>query len=234
MHSMDAQMTESASISATKSILKGPTAVIRTFEADISESIPIEARLRSAGYAVTHYMGLSSLLENYDGQQPGCVVLRLSETEPEAVLSAQKSLRKMNLPATTVIVARQPTVSQVIDLMRNGAVDVLQDPFGDELLFARIDEAVSRDAADRARLTRIQTIRRQLERLTLREKQVLFPLGRGETPKSIATRFNLSVKTVQSHRANIMRKLSLDNYAALIHFAVESSTVGGVAPAPAY
>ena len=60
------------------------------------------------------------------------------------------------------------------------------------------------------------------ERLTSREREIVQLLAEGNSNKAIATRLDLSVKTVETHRAAIMRKLDLNSLADLIRFAIRN------------
>lgn len=66
-----------------------------------------------------------------------------------------------------------------------------------------------------------------LESLTTREREILTLIAQGLTTKDIAARLNLSVKTAENHRANLMRKLNLHNAAALTRFAMEQGLMRG-------
>jgi len=63
------------------------------------------------------------------------------------------------------------------------------------------------------------------ERLTSREREIIQLLAEGNSNKAIATRLDLSVKTVETHRAAIMRKLDLNSLADLIRFAIRNHIV---------
>lgn len=63
--------------------------------------------------------------------------------------------------------------------------------------------------------------------LTPRESEILSALGRGESSKQIATALSLSVRTVETHRQSIKRKLGIDGQAELIKYAVEHTRHGG-------
>jgi len=65
----------------------------------------------------------------------------------------------------------------------------------------------------------------QTDRLTHRETEILKMLGEGYQNKEIATMLNISVKTVEKHRANIMGKLDLHNAAALTAYAFEKGLI---------
>jgi DNA-binding NarL/FixJ family response regulator len=64
-----------------------------------------------------------------------------------------------------------------------------------------------------------------VERLTSREREIVQLLAEGHSNKSIASRLNLSVKTVETHRASIMRKLELNSLADMVRFAVRHCIV---------
>lgn len=62
-------------------------------------------------------------------------------------------------------------------------------------------------------------------RLTSREREVLQLLAEGKSNKEVATSLSVSVKTVETHRANIMRKLDLHSVSDLVHYAVRNRIV---------
>lgn len=70
----------------------------------------------------------------------------------------------------------------------------------------------------------------RLDRLTAREREVLVGVARGQTTKEIASDFNISARTVETHRAAIMRKLDIRSVALLTQFAIRE---GLIAPPPA-
>lgn len=63
--------------------------------------------------------------------------------------------------------------------------------------------------------------------LTVREKEIALMLGKGDTNREIAAALNISIKTVDTHRGNILEKLQLKNNAKLVLFLVRE---GKVAP----
>jgi DNA-binding NarL/FixJ family response regulator len=69
--------------------------------------------------------------------------------------------------------------------------------------------------------------------MSLRESEILACLARGRSSKQIAQELNLSVRTVESHRQNIKRKLNLDGQAELIKYAVEHCSDFGATPGAA-
>jgi DNA-binding NarL/FixJ family response regulator len=72
-----------------------------------------------------------------------------------------------------------------------------------------------------ARMIQAQSMQTPLERLTPRELDILDALAEGLSSKQIALQHGLSVRTVETHRLNLKRKLDIDGQAELIKFAVE-------------
>jgi DNA-binding NarL/FixJ family response regulator len=62
-------------------------------------------------------------------------------------------------------------------------------------------------------------------RLTPREREIVYLLTQGKSNKEVASALNISVKTVEAHRANIMHKLNLPSFADLVHFAIRTGIV---------
>ena len=61
--------------------------------------------------------------------------------------------------------------------------------------------------------------------LTAREREILQLLAEGKSSKEVATSLNISVKTAETHRANIMRKLNLHSMSALVRYAVRNKII---------
>jgi DNA-binding NarL/FixJ family response regulator len=71
----------------------------------------------------------------------------------------------------------------------------------------------------------------KVARLTFREREVLQLIGEGETNKEISTTLNVSLKTTETHRSNLMRKLKLHSVAELVLYAVRNEIVHVSLPA---
>jgi DNA-binding NarL/FixJ family response regulator len=61
--------------------------------------------------------------------------------------------------------------------------------------------------------------------LTKREREILKMLAEGQSVKEIATAFELSVKTVEAHKFNLMRKLDIHNKAQLVQYAIQKKII---------
>jgi DNA-binding CsgD family transcriptional regulator len=63
------------------------------------------------------------------------------------------------------------------------------------------------------------------ERLTPREREIVQLLSEGKSSKEVAAMLNISVKTAETHRANIMRKLSIHSVSELVRYAVRNQII---------
>jgi FixJ family two-component response regulator len=103
--------------------------------------------------------------------------------------------------------------------MKKGAVDFLTKPFHDKELLQVIEKAIEKDTYARAEYDEILDIRRRIERLTLRENEILGYIITGMLNKQIAFDLGIAEKTVKVHRGRIMEKLCVDSVAELVRLA---------------
>jgi FixJ family two-component response regulator len=117
--------------------------------------------------------------------------------------------------------ARHGNVQVAVHAMKAGAVDFVEKPFDNELLLDRIQKAVAESVRARGeRIKRIE-IAERMQLLTSREREVLDLVVAGQTNKGVARRLDISEKTVEIHRANVMRKMKAKSLAALVKMATD-------------
>jgi DNA-binding NarL/FixJ family response regulator len=121
-------------------------------------------------------------------------------------------------------------VEYVTQAVRAGASGyVLKDSPGAEIIRAIgavLDGKTYFSEGLSARLIHASAMRDPIERLTPRERDILDQLAEGLSSKQIAQRNGLSVRTVETHRLNLKRKLEIEGQAELIKFAVEHRRTG--------
>ena len=135
-------------------------------------------------------------------------------------LELQRELTERAIDLQVVILTGHGNVPVAVQAMKAGAVDFIEKPFNNELLLDRVQTAVAQSLrSGSAREEHDEAVRR-LDTLTPRERQVFDLVVSGETNKGIAHRLTISGKTVEIHRANVMRKMFARSLASLIHMAV--------------
>ena len=98
-------------------------------------------------------------------------------------------------------------------------------PVGRETLFDALQQALARDAVQRAVRAEAQRHEQRLAVLTAREREVFDRVVAGRLNKQIADDLGISIKTVEAHRANIMEKLGANTVADLLKIALGPNAV---------
>lgn len=182
--------------------------------------------------------GWSVVAEAADGKQ--AIAKSISEKPDIAILDY--SLPLINgIEATRQIRMRAPTVEVLIftmhdndtllrDLLRAGARGYLLKSDAERHLFAAVEalnahKTFFTDKASEALLDTFLRARPKDDVLTHRERGIVQLVAEGLSNKEIASVLNISIKTVETHRAAVMRKLSLTSLAALVRYAVRNRLV---------
>ncbi|MFN3630109.1 MAG: response regulator transcription factor [Casimicrobiaceae bacterium] len=157
------------------------------------------------------------------GGPPRCVVLDvrmpgLSGPQVQDVLAD----RGIELPV--IFVTAHADVPIAVSAIKKGAFDFIEKPFAEGELLKRIEEALSFATESQAQQTQIASIHARLATLSERERQVLEAVVSGKMNKTIAYDLDISIKTVEAHRARVMEKMQATSLAHLIRMV---ALVGG-------
>jgi two-component system CheB/CheR fusion protein len=125
------------------------------------------------------------------------------------------------LPA--IMVTGDGDVRMAVQAMRTGAADFIEKPFSREELLVSIRRAMERtlDSAEASSQREAATM--QLSRLTKRERKVLELVLAGQPSKNIAADLGLSQRTIENHRAAIMKKAGVKSVPALVRLALAAT-----------
>jgi FixJ family two-component response regulator len=136
-------------------------------------------------------------------------------------LELQGKLNERHSILPIIFITGHGDVPMAVEAMQAGAVDFIQKPFRDQDLLDRINQALEKDAGSRRMLAERNMIRKRLESLTPREKEVLDLVVAGKANKVIAGDLNLSQRTVEIHRARVMEKMEAHSLAHLVRMVLE-------------
>ena len=103
-----------------------------------------------------------------------------------------------------------------VSALQRGACDFIEKPFHNEDLLSRIVRALEVDRQQSARRLRDGAISDRLDQLTQREQEVMKLVVAGKLNKQIADTLNISMKTVEAHRARVMEKMGVRTLAELV------------------
>lgn len=128
--------------------------------------------------------------------------------------------RKLLVPC--VVASGQSDIAIAVKAMKLGAVDFIEKPVEPELLVVAVKDAVTNRASGMsANCNSRGEAQALMEQMTPRERQVLQLLLQGYQNKMIAYEIGISQRTVEVHRARLMKRLNVKNFAELVRTAVQ-------------
>ena len=186
--------------------------------------------LASAGFLPRSFSLPDAFLTEVDTLSPGCVLvdIRMPGLDGFQVLDRLETRRAV-LPA--VVMTGHGDIAAAVRAMKAGASDFIEKPFEEDVLLEILDRVRTALATSISDLSRRDDIRSRLNRLTGREREVLASLVAGRPNKLIAYELNISVRTVEMHRAAMMERLGVRTFAEALRLAIESR-IDGVPPVP--
>ena len=179
------------------------------------------------GLAVVGECGdVQGALEAVEDQRPDVLVLDL-HMPGESSLAAIPRLRELHADTHVIVLTAQRDPSFAAEALRLGASGYLPKEAAEgqllEAIRVVVDGGTYLEPQLGARLAAVAT--RQPADLSPRELEVLRLIARGNTNREIAERLFLSVRTVESHRARLQRKLELTRRSELVEYALENGLV---------
>jgi FixJ family two-component response regulator len=184
---------------------------------------------RSIGLKYEAYGSALEFLEHYDPARHACLVADIRMPGLSG-LELQQRLNEQRAEVPIIFITGHGDVPMAVSAMKSGAADFIQKPFRDQDLIDRINKALARDLERRAGRAEQDEIRGRIALLTPREREVMQRVVRGQANKVIAMDLGVSQRTVELHRARVMKKLRMRSLAELVH-AVDR--IGGAPAADA-
>ena len=174
--------------------------------------------LRHAGFLVKTYKDGVTFLEDVQHAERGCILLDVRMPIMDG-LAVQAVLRERGIDMPVIILTGHGDVELAVKAMKAGAVDFVQKPYEKQALLASINAAFSLLSDQSSQDARAREAVARLASLTPREREVLERLVEGMTNKAIANDLDISARTVEIHRANLMDKLQADSLSAALKLA---------------
>ncbi len=180
---------------------------------------------KSIGLKHEAYGSALDFLQRYDRSRHSCLVADIRMPGLSG-LELQQRLNEQGAEIPIVFITGHGDVPMAVTAMKSGAVDFVQKPFRDQDLIDRINKALELDRERRKGRAEEDEIRGRIALLTPREKEVMQRVVQGHANKVIALDLGVSQRTVELHRARVMKKLKMRSVAEVVH-AVDR--IGGVA-----
>jgi FixJ family two-component response regulator len=164
-------------------------------------------------------------LAAYQPGMRGCLVLDIRMPGMSGI-ELQEKLAREHAHLPVIIVTGHGDVPVTVRAMKTGAFEFLQKPFNDHILVDAIQAALDKSAAIWEQEDKRNQASQSLAALTKREREILELLRRGKPNKVIAAELNVSVRTIEGHRANITEKMGVKSLGQLVELLLKSDSDG--------
>jgi two-component system response regulator FixJ len=175
--------------------------------------------LRSAGLTVKTYDSAAAFLDALPTIGSGCIITDVRMPGISGI-DLLRRLKEMQVQLPVIVITGHGDVPLAVEAMKSGAVDFLEKPFDDDVLLASVRTALNRSEASAALETERAEIRARIAALTHREHEVLNGLIAGHPNKIIAYDLEISPRTVEIYRANVMTKMKAGSLSELVRMVL--------------
>lgn len=198
--------------------MSGPK-IVHVIDDDPAVRDSLRLLLTTEDFVVRTHASARDFLTAVGQNETGCVVtdVRMPELSGFDLLEKMKE-KHLELPV--IVITAHADVPLAVQAMKAGAIDLLEKPFDDDALLASIRHALIRRYGQSESNSEAQSIRERLATLTARESEVLSGLLKGQPNKIIAHELNISVRTVEVHRANVMAKMRAGSLSELVRMSL--------------
>ncbi|KTD01817.1 response regulator transcription factor [Fluoribacter gormanii] len=167
----------------------------------------------SVNIPVHTYDNAKSFLDSYDNMQKGCLIIDVRMP----LMSGLELLEHLNVsrnPLSIIMITGYGDIPMAVRAMKAGATDFILKPVNHQHLLEITQKCLKKTHSHSFQPQ--SDFYERLERLTKRERQVMNLVIEGKLNKQIAHMLDISISTVEVHRANVMRKMATKTLAELI------------------
>jgi RNA polymerase sigma factor (sigma-70 family) len=171
--------------------------------------------IESVRLRVETFASAAEFLAAYDREMPGCLILDVRMPGMSG-LELQQCLQDSNIALPIIVITGYGDVPMAVKAIQKGAIDFIEKPVSDQALLDRIQQAIAFDCERRNQQAEHSEVVTQLAHLTAREREVLDKVVEGLSSRQIGEELQVSYKTIEAHRAKIMKKMNADSVPQLV------------------
>ncbi|HNN86970.1 MAG TPA: response regulator FixJ [Pseudomonadales bacterium] len=198
-----------------------PEAAVFVVDDDDAVRESLAFLLKSVGLRVESFASAQDFLKQYNAARAGCLVLDIRMPGMSG-LELQDKLSQMGSMLPIIFITGHGDVPMAVKAIKAGAADFVQKPFRDQELIDRIREVLEEDASARVEKLQKAEILKRIDSLTEREREVMEQVVDGKANKVVAIDLNVSQRTVEIHRANVMDKMKARSLAQLVRLVMKA------------
>lgn len=175
----------------------------------------LEFLLDCAGIKVRTHASATQFLAQIGAIERGCIVSDVRMPDMSG-LELVGRLKELGYDDPVIIITGHADVPLAIEAMKAGVVDFLEKPVGDQAMLKAVRSALDQRSSQDRRFAERSDIRARLATLSPREREVLDGLVAGHANKAIAYDLEISARTVEVYRANVMTKMHAGSLSELV------------------
>ncbi len=173
---------------------------------DASLRHALKTLIRTMGLNVELFASPQEFLQLRRPGVPSCLVLDV-RLPGMSGLELQRHLIDANIPIPVIFITAHADIPMSVRAMKAGAIEFLTKPFRDQELLDSIQIALEQDRTRLLREKELAELRKRLESLTRREREVIDMVVDGMPNKGIAAQIGITENTVKAHRSRAMEKM---------------------------
>jgi len=177
--------------------------------------------IKRDGLRVEAFPDARSFLASYARSRHGCLMLDLNMPGMDG-LDLQRYLKENGVELPVIFLSGRADVPKAVRAVKEGAIDFIEKPFDYKHVMAIVHDCLRRNAEQREASESRRRHAERLGHLTQRERDVLELVVAGKTNREIGEALDISVKTVEAHRARLMEKLEVGSLAELVQAVIAS------------
>lgn len=190
-----------------------PTVYVIDDEPDMCEVL--SDILESKHIKVKTYTSPREFMRTYSPDNPGCLLLDIGMPDING-LELMEAIIALENRTPVIFLTGNATIANAVEMLKAGALDFIEKPPKIDVLLSCVRKALELDLQRRYEQQRFCDISQRLNLLTAREREVLTWITEGKSNKMVARILDISSRTVEIHRANILNKMQAQSVAQLV------------------
>ena len=178
----------------------------------------LQALLEARKYAAKTYASAEAFLAAHPGVPAGCAIIDIRMPGMDGIALLNR-LRERGHALPVIVVTGHGDIPLAVQAMKAGAVDFVEKPYANQTIIDAVQRALAAARAEDQGGSQAE-IAARIAALTPRERDVMDQLVIGNPNKIIAFELNISPRTVEIHRANLMKKMQADSLSHLVRMAL--------------
>jgi RNA polymerase sigma factor (sigma-70 family) len=175
------------------------------------------------GYRTAVFASGEDFLRAWTADWAGCLIVDIRMPGMDG-LALQRQLAALSSTLPIIVITGHGDAALARQAFKANACDFFEKPIDDEALIPAIEEAFARESRSRLELSRKLEAAQVLQKLTAREKEVMQQVVNGRHNREIAEELNISVRTVEVHKARLMAKLGVSNVVDLVKLSMTTAS----------